>query len=165
MPSSATKTARAVHPEAKPVESFDPKLFADALARTASESLRLRQRYACLVDKGAGEDEQTGALRLAQLSDELLGEATVVYETNCGRRDTGPREDWRLHAGALWLASRQYVRRNKESAHDARRFPDHSSETLGRLTMGFDLEASALLFLQQALDAYRQCRPESRLSG
>lgn len=162
-----TKTARTASTPAADLAAaseVEPLTCADALARTAAECVRLHQRYSCLVENGATEAEQDGAAQLCALADDLLGDAAHRYETNCGRASGGTREEWRLHAGALWLASKQYVRRHRETDQASRR-SDHSMKALARLTLGFDLEASALLFLQQALDAYRTCRPESRLTS
>ena len=36
---------------------------------------------------------------------------------------------------------------------------------MGRLTMDFDLEASALLFLQHAVDGVREARPDAMLNS
>jgi hypothetical protein len=43
----------------------------------------------------------------------------------------------------------------------SRRSTKHDPETLADLVVQYDLEASALLALRQAADAYRKVRPEA----
>lgn len=136
---------------------------ADALTRTASECIRLRQRYACLVEKGATELEQRGARRILCVSDEMLAQAVTAYDrascADCGHH----AEEWWHRTNALWLACREYLRRHENCDESASELDRHDNDAFARLAMDFDLEASALLFLQQAVDAVREARPDALL--
>lgn len=136
---------------------------ADALTRTAIETIRLRQRYACLVERGAMELEQRGARRLLCIGDDLLAEAVAVYGQAAGSDRDHLDEEWWHRANALWLACREYLRRHAGCDEAQGELDRHDEATLGRLTIDFDLEASALLFLQQAIDGVRNARPSSML--
>lgn len=138
---------------------------ADSLTRTASECIRLRQRYACLVDRGATEVEQRGARRLVCVGDELLAEAVATYDRAAGADREHLNDEWWHRANALWLACREYLRRHENCDEAAREMSGHDSDALGRLTLDFDLEASALLFLQQAVEGVRAARPTSILTS
>jgi hypothetical protein len=137
---------------------------ADALTRTASECIRLRQRYACLVERGAGELEQRGAQRLVCVGDELLGQAIEAYDRAAGGDREHLQDEWWHRANALWLACREYLRRHEGCDAAARDVNGHDSDAFSRLTLDFDLEASALLFLQQAVEGVRAARPASTLT-
>ena len=139
---------------------------ADALTRTATECIRLRQRYACLVERGATDLEQRGARRLLCVGDELLGEAVAAYDRAAGADREHLDTEWWHRSNALWLACREYLRRHAgcdEAATES--LERHDEHTLGRLTLDFDLEASALLFLQHAVDGVREARPDALLTS
>ncbi len=142
---------------------------ADALYRAAAECHRQRQRYACLVQHRAPEGEQNVALRLARLCDEYLVERIGLYDkaaAHCGAAKCGFADSpWWHKANAVWRASREYERRHQEADRGSRTSGEHTAVTLGALTLDYDLEASALLFLKHALDDYRACRPEAELGS
>lgn len=137
---------------------------ADTLFRTAIETCRAHRRYAALVDRGARDVEQRGALRIATACDQLLVEAIASYE-RCGARvNTLGDEAWWHKANALWHQAREYERRHQVTERAQRLLnAQHDPQLLGELALEFDLEASALLFLQQAIDAYRKCRPDAEV--
>jgi hypothetical protein len=137
---------------------------ADALMRTANECIRLRQRYACLVERGATELEQRGARRLLCVGDQLLAEAVTVYERAAGQDQDHQNDDWWHRANGLWMACREYLRRHQDCDELAEEMDRRDEQAFARLAMDFDLEASALLFLQQAVDAAREARPDSLLT-
>ena len=65
----------------------------------------------------------------------------------------------------LLLASRDFLR-HQDRCDKATRLTSaksHSVADLDALTAAYELEASALLALQQALDGYRKARPEAEL--
>jgi hypothetical protein len=131
--------------------------------RTASECIRLRQRYSCLVERGASEMEQRGALRLVCVGDELLSEAVATYDRVAGADKEHANDEWWHRANALWLACREYLRRHAVCDEAARDVEDNDVAARRQMMLDFDLEASALLFLQQAVDGVRAARPKATL--
>jgi hypothetical protein len=152
--------------ELTPAETLQRR--ADSLFRAAVECHRQRQRYACLVAHRASDSEQRAALRLARLCDENLVERIALYDkaaAHCGANKCGFADSpWWHKANALFRASREYERRHQDADRTADEIAEHSAADLARLTMEFDLEASALLALKHALDGYRSCRPEADLA-
>ena len=166
MPKS-TAAAKASTPDTTPDDPATPTLTeqlqqrADTLFRTAVETCRQHRRYAALVETGAREPEQKAALKLASFCDTLLVDAFASYE-RCGARVQGLDDAaWWHKANALWYASREYLRRNSESARASRRLDPHSATKFGELRMDYELEGSAMLALQQAVDGYRKSRPDA----
>ena len=140
---------------------------ADALFRTAVETVRQHRRYACLVGNGSGTPEQRAAARLASFCDTLLIDAIAAYE-KCGQKAASipglNDEAWWHKANALWHQAKEYERRHQVSDRASRMLnAQHDPAMLGELALEFDLEASALMMLQQAIDAYRKARPEAEL--
>ena len=72
---------------------------------------------------------------------------------------TGDDEGWWHSANALWLASREYLRRNHGCDAASKELKEHGPERLGSLHTEYELEASALLGMRHAADAYKQDRP------
>ena len=142
---------------------------ADALFRIAVETVRQHRRYACLVDHGTGMTEQRAALKLASFCDTLLIDAIGAYEKCSGKAPTIPgldAEAWWHKANSLWHQAKEYERRHQVSDRASRMLnAQHDPAMLGELALEFDLEASALMMLQQAIDAYRKARPEAELRG
>ena len=162
---SSSASAVVVHEDDAPAIPIEQLLErADALFRTAVETCRQHRRYACLVDHGVADPELRAALKLATFCDGLLVEAIRAY-VKAGERLPGPdAEAWWHRANALWHAAREYERRHQVSDRTSRMLnAQHDSAMLRELALEYDLEASALLFLQQAIDAYRKCRPEVEL--
>lgn len=133
---------------------------ADALCRCAMESCRQHERLAHLVKLVAPAAEQRAAQTLVGLCDEALGELAAAYEQAAGRsHPTSTDACWHA-ANGLWLASREFARRTRTSARAARGMVERGDRTqLSELALDYDLEASALLLLKQATDAYRKVRP------
>ena len=142
-----------------------PRTQADRMYRAALECVRQRQRYAKLVDSAVQEEEQLGALRIACICDEVLVAGVRAYEEIAGSVATHREEEWWHKANSLWHASREYNRRHEDCDARSRRFTDHSPARLAELTMEYDLEASALLALHQAVTAYRKCVPDAEVDG
>lgn len=140
-----------------------PRTQADRMFRAAQECARQRQRYARLVDHGAHEDEQQGALRVACVCDEVLVSSARSYEAVAANASSHRDEEWWHKANALWHAVREYNRRHQGCDQGSRRFTDHSPTRLGELAMEYDLEASALLALLHAVSAYRKVVPDAEL--
>ncbi|HVF39847.1 MAG TPA: hypothetical protein VM939_08095 [Gemmatimonadaceae bacterium] len=134
---------------------------ADMLYRTAAECHRQHTRHSRLVERRAPDDEQRWALEMAYMCDDLLGTALEGYEKAKGHSDGHADDAWWHRANMLWHASREYVRRHASCDGMARKVGRQSPNRLAELTLNFDLEASALLAMRMAADAYRTARPEA----
>jgi hypothetical protein len=167
MPKSPAPTtpaaAGAAEPAAETLSTAEQLLQrADALFRIAVETCRQHRRYAALVEMGAREPEQRSALKLATFCDAMLVDAISSYE-RCGAKVQGlDGEPWWRKANSLWHNAREYERRHQVTERASRLLnAQHDQQTFGELALEYDLEASALLMLQQAIDAYRKVRPEA----
>lgn len=134
---------------------------ADMLYRAAAECHHQHTRYSRLVERAGSDEEQRSALEMAYLCDDQLGSAILGYEKASVKDGSGDDEPWWHKGNMLWHASREYVRRHATCDGMAKRLGKQSPNRLGELAMEFDLEASALLNLRMAADAYRGVRPEA----
>ena len=134
---------------------------ADLLFRSAAECCRQHRRYARLIEMETSEIEQTAALRLVAASDESLSEAATAYETSCMKMNGERGDDWWHRANNLWQACREYARRHSLSDRASGEFRAHNATKLASLGVEYELEASSLLALQHAVEAYRKLRPEA----
>ncbi|MDF2775367.1 MAG: hypothetical protein K0S86_4867 [Geminicoccaceae bacterium] len=134
---------------------------ADVLFRSAAECCRQHHRYARLVEMETDESEQRAALKLVAASDEQLAAAAAAYEASCMKVNGERRDEWWHKANSLWHACREYARRHSLSDRASGEFRAHDLSKLASLGVEYELEASALLALQQAVDAYRKLRPEA----
>lgn len=136
---------------------------ADALFRAASECCRQHERVARLVARSEDDAEQRAVYEMVDHCDRTLAEMAAAYEKAGARaHPDGPDGEWWRKANALWHASREYARRHRESDRLARRLATtRDPASLATLSMDYELEASALLALRQALDAYRKVRPHA----
>ena len=64
-------------------------------------------------------------------------------------------------ANTMWHAARDYGRRHTECDAATAKLTSHSSEKFGALNVEYELEASALLGLKNAMGAYRKLRPDA----
>lgn len=138
---------------------------ADVLFRSAAECCRQHRRYAKLVEMSTDEEEQRSALRLVAASDEQLAEAASSYETSCMTVNGERGDEWWHRANNLWHACREYARRHSLSDRASGEFRAHDATKLASLGVEYELEASALLALQHAVEAYRKLRPEADWSA
>lgn len=134
---------------------------ADVLFRSAAECCRQHRRYARLVEMETGEAEQLAALRLVAASDETLSAFAAAYEASCMKVNGERTDDWWHRANNLWHACREYARRHLLSDRASGEFRAHDVTKLASLGVEYELEASALLALQHAVEAYRKLRPEA----
>ena len=132
---------------------------ADALYRAATECHRQHTRYSDLIDKDASDQDQKSALEMAFISDDSLATAMTNYE-NAKHADVQPQDDWWHKSNMLWHASREYIRRHAGCEGMSKRVGRQTKNRLAEHVLSFDLEASALLALRMAADAYRATRPE-----
>ena len=135
---------------------------ADRLARMAAEACRLHQHCAKLAEReDADPAELLSMLELASVADRLLGESAAAYaKAGAKLAPNGEGAEWWRHANALWLAAREHVRRHSLGDRLSKRAGvEPSPERLTELHVEFSLEASALLSLRQAAEAYCKARP------
>ena len=135
---------------------------ADAMFRAARECCHQHDRVARVHAKSSSEDELRAGQEACEACDEVLRDLTDAYEhTAADVHPTGDDEGWWHHANALWLASREYLRRNGGCDDESRRLKEHSPQRLGELHTEYELEASALLGLRHAAEAYQRDRPSA----
>src|SRR5690348_5700937 len=159
-PMPKTKQRQAAKPSAAPAS---PTICdkADILFRSAAECCRQHRRYGRLIEMETDESEQRAALRLVAASDEQLAEAMEAYESSCMKVNGERKDDWWHKANNLWHACREYARRHSLSDRASGEFRAHDVSKLQALGVEYELEASALLAMQHAVDAYRKLRPEA----
>ncbi len=133
---------------------------ADALCRSAAECCRQHDRVARIVERSDVEVEVTFAQQFCEVIHTGLGKLLDVYE-RAAAEAPGEGEPWRQRANALQHAARDYLRRHNECDLAARKLHRHDSQLLATLALEFEFEASALLSLRHATEAYRKERPDA----
>jgi hypothetical protein len=133
---------------------------ADAMARAASECCRQHDR----VSRVHGKSEQDAEIDAAQVAcdhcDATLASLSEAYHTTAASvQPKGPDEQWWHKANALWLASREYLRRHSFTDRASRDLKSHDQDKMEQLHTEFELEASALLGLRHAAENYLKDRP------
>jgi hypothetical protein len=135
---------------------------ADALFRAALECCHQHDRGSRVHAKSAVPEEVEAAQKACQHCDEVLRMLSTAYEqTAADVHPTGEDEGWWHRANGLWHASKEYLRRNGGCDAASREFREHGSDELDALHMEYELEASALLGLRHAAEAYQQDRPSA----
>lgn len=134
---------------------------ADVLFRSAAECCRQHRRYGRLIEMETDDAELRAALRLVAASDEQLTEAAAAYENSCMKVNGERKDEWWHKANNLWHACREYARRHSLSDRASGEFRAHDASKLASLGVEYELEASALLAMQHAVDGYRKLRPEA----
>jgi hypothetical protein len=139
------------------------RVAADAMLRAALECCHQHDRYARLVARPALAAEHRAADETCTVVASALARMAETYGEAAKdlRPNGGPDEAWWHCANALWHASREFARRQRCGERAVGRSGKHDSEALADLVLQYDLEASALLALRQAADAYRKVRPEA----
>ena len=158
---------RAVMPNAtrsKSAPAQDPLLVvrarADALHRAAVECCRQHDRAAKMSETDEPELEHKHLDALCRMCDGSLAELSEAYVESAGSVHPDRDESWWHKANALWHASREYARRHAGCDDLAKRLSaKHDPEKLSAMQMEYELEASALLALRHAADAYLKTRP------
>lgn len=134
---------------------------ADSLYRAAIECCRQHDRSAKLFGSSDPELEHKHADALCAMCDGSLAELAAEYEKATAQVHPAKDEAWWHKANAMWHASREYARRHAGCDALAKSMASkHSAKDLAKLQMEYELEASALLALRHAADAYRKTRPE-----
>jgi len=134
---------------------------ADALVRAAQESCHQHGRLSRVLGHGLDDMELEGVAEVVEICDRILGAATTRYEeTAKAGPGTAPEDVWHA-ANALWMASREYCRRNAQSDAIVTRLRKHGAEQLNSISVEYELEMSARMALKQALNAYLALRPDA----
>jgi len=134
---------------------------ADALYRAAIECCRQHNRAAKLFGSSEHELEHKHADALCAMCDGSLAELSEEYQSAAAHVQLPKDVDWWHKANALWHASREFARRHAGcDALSKRLSSKHSPDQLAGMQMEYELEASALLALRHAAEAYRKTRPE-----
>ncbi|MCC7195892.1 MAG: hypothetical protein IT356_10080 [Gemmatimonadaceae bacterium] len=137
---------------------------ADALYRAACEAARQHERVGRLSKAGAHHSEMQEAAELRDVTHRHLKERAALYEASAaGGR--GDRDEAYWHAAnALWHAARDYGRRHAGYDAAAAKLGKHDTERLSALALEYELEASALLAMRNAMATYKKLRPDVALS-
>ena len=137
--------------------------IADALYRAARESCRQHARYSCVLERETLAVEQLAAAEAVELTDQLLESIVDKYERTASELPRSAGKEWWHQANILWLASREWLRHREAGDGNSRTTRRHGVDELEVLHVGFALEASAILALRQAADAYSRARPDAEL--
>ena len=133
---------------------------ADALFRAATECCHQHDRVSRVHAKSDVAEELKAAVEACEHCDEVLSTLTTAYEeTAASLKPDGDDEKWWRNANALWLASREYLRRHGGVEQASREFKEHGPDRLSTLQTEYELEASSLLALRHAAEAYKRDRP------
>jgi hypothetical protein len=134
---------------------------ADALYRAAVECCRQHDRSAKLFGNSEPELEHAHAEALCAMCDGSLAELSAAYEGAAAHVHPSEDEPWWHKANSLWHASREYGRRHAGCEALSKRLSGkHSPERLTEMQLEYELEASALLAMRHAAEAYRKTRPD-----
>jgi hypothetical protein len=141
------------------------RIRADALYRAAFECCRQHDRAAKLhKDPAEPELEHEHVDALCAMCDGSLSEMADAYKTAAADVHPDREELWWHKANSLWHASREYARRHAggdaAAKSSKRSSAKHSPDQLQSMQLEYELEASALLALRHAAEAYRKTRPE-----
>jgi len=154
----SSKPARTSGAAKTPVEAV--RDCADALFRAADECCYQHDRISRILTKSSVEAELNSAQRMCELCDKTMRDLSEAYQTaSADVHPSGKEDGWWRNANTLWMASREYLRRHKGCDVSSRQLQQHGPDRLGALHADYELEASALLSLRHAADAYRQSRP------
>jgi len=153
---SAPRTTPAGSPARDPLTDA-----ADALFRSAIEACRQHERVARCSERGASEGELKEMAELCDMGHRHLAARTAAWEKAAGDGRGNSGDAFWHAANALWHASREYARRHHSCDAMTTRASRRSTDALGALTLEYELEASALLALRQAVAGYRKLRVDA----
>ena len=155
------KTARALTEARETAPTVEMvREAADALFRAATECCHQHDRVSRIVGKSNLDEELDEVQKMCETCSDSLRALTTKYETvSASVHPTGSDESWWHRANALWQASKEYLRRHNGCDVETRQLKSHGPGRLGALHTEYELEASALLALRQAADAYKRDRP------
>jgi hypothetical protein len=158
MTSRPTIETPAIDPTVTTVELLRAK--ADGLARTAAECIRLQDRCSRLNALDCGQTEKKLAREMATHADKALATMVESYEKSSARvKPEGEHEGWWKRANGVWMAAREYSRRHRSTdATEGSARASGEVAALGELQLDAELEASALLAMRHAVQAYGAVR-------
>jgi hypothetical protein len=134
---------------------------ADALYRAAIECCRQHDRAAKLHNGSEPDLEHRHVDALCAMCDGSLVEMAEAYSAAAADVHPAHDEAWWHKANALWHASREYCRHHAGCDALGRNVSaKHGAGQLASMQMEYELEASALLGMRHAAEAYRKTRPE-----
>jgi len=135
---------------------------ADALYRAALECCRQHDRSAKLSSSPADPELEHKHLdALCKMCDGSLKEMAEAYTRAAAGVHPAGDEAWWHKANALWHASREYGRRHAGCDDLSRTVSTkHDKGQLAAMQLEYELEASALLALRHAAEAYHRTRPD-----
>jgi hypothetical protein len=160
MPNPRAKTSAASAAPADPLVAVRHR--ADALYRAAIECCRQHER-ASRLHQGAAEPEleHQHMDAMCAMCDGSLSEMAAAYEAAAADVHPDRDEAWWHKANGMWHASREYARRHAGCDAVSRKMSaKHDPKQLAAMQLEYELEASALLALRHAADAYCKTRPE-----
>jgi hypothetical protein len=144
-------------------EAITPIAVADALCRTANETCRQRDRRSRLSNLGAAKWELSAAEAVVDACDLSVEEGVREFEKQCRKDPISDSPDIRQAASSLWLAAREYIRRLSIANRASRQLSQsHDADDFSDIHLEYELEASSLLALKQAVGVYSKLRPEAR---
>ena len=155
MPHASSLAASAATP--------DPLLVvrnrADALYRAAIECCRQHDRSAKISAADEPDLEHKHLDDLCRMCDGSLAELVAEYTNAAATVHPNEDEPWWHKANALWHASREFARRHAGCEELGKRVSGkHAPNQLASMQMEYELEASSLLALRHAAEAYRRTR-------
>jgi hypothetical protein len=153
---SKAATAKAEAPAPDPF-----RRHADSLFRFARECCHQHDRFARALERDALDIEERASQILCQTCDEALAKLVDAYEKVVASGATAGDDELMRRSNALWMASREFTRRYRGTDEMTRRLGRHSSDEFETLHAEFELDASALLALRHACEAYQKVRPEA----
>ncbi|MFI5243764.1 MAG: hypothetical protein ACHQQR_00945 [Gemmatimonadales bacterium] len=134
---------------------------ADALFRSAIEACHQHERIARCSARDCSDDELKEMAELCGIGHRHLAARTEAW-TKAAAEGRGKNDDAFWHAAnALWHASREYARRHGSCDALTTKTARHPTDAFGALTLEYELEASALLALRQAVAEYRKSRGDA----
>jgi hypothetical protein len=144
-------------------EALTPIAVCDALCRTAKETCHQRDRRSRLPQIGAAKWEVTAAEALVDTCDLALEECVREFERQCRKEPISDSAEVRQAASSLWLAAREYIRRLSIANKASRQLSQsHDADAFSDIHLEYELEASSLLALKQAVGVYAKLRPEAK---
>lgn len=154
--SSAPRTTPGGTPAVDPLSDS-----ADALFRSAIEACRQHERVARCSARGCTDAELREMAELCELGHRHLAARTGAWE-QAAAAGKGKSDETFWHAtNTLWHASREYSRRHHSCDALTTKVSRRNTDALGALTLEYELEASALLALRQAVAGYRKVRGDA----
>ena len=148
--------ARVSKPSAHPVRDA-----ADALFRAANESCHQHGRLSRVLGHGLDDFELEGVVENVELCDRILTTATARYEEVAAVGRGKEPEDWWHAANAVWMASREYCRRNAQTDAVVTQLKKHGAAKFNEISVEYELEMSARMALKQAIIVYTKVRPDA----